>query len=396
VTTAIIQSQQALETLLDVALTQTLKALNIHSGWVSLEKAGLSKQEQHIQILRGVLKPEETLFEAGRHLRKRAFDNVRKRPEATLESNVPLRIVTEDTPILCSSGYVPLSRDDKIVGILGVLSIHQRSQSRLSAEDIQLLRAIGNQISLAVKHTQLAQEAAQATQLRELDRLRSELIANFSHNLRSPLGIIEISCTTLLREDMNLSPETRNSLLNDIEAETNHLAQIVDGILDLGHFESQDLEPSKDRLCMVSLIERATDRMSNASNTHQIHVINTASQMEITGDPQRLEEVMVNLLDNAIKYSPQGGDVEVWLTNPDNDHVRVDVMDQGIGIPESELETIFERFYRVNNELTQQISGNGLGLAICEAIIKAHDGQIWAESALGYGTTVSIVLPLAA
>ncbi len=394
VTTAIIQSQQTLEALLDVALSQTLEALSIHSGWVTLKKTGLDKQGQHLRILKGILRPDRALFEAGKNLRKRAFDYVRRTREAVLESNVFLGLEQNDTPILCSTGYVPLTRDDEVVGVLGVLSIHQRARNQLTHEDTHLLTAIGNQISLAVKHTQLSKEAAQAAQLRELDCLRSQLIANFSHNLKSPLGIIEMSCTTLLRQDVALTHEVRRSLLDDIEAETNHLAQIVDGILDLGHLTSKDLELTKDRIRVTSVINKAIKRISNTSSEHTIRIINTAEQIEIMGDAKSLEEVVANLLDNAIKYSPQGGDVEVKLTNPESYCVKIDVIDHGVGIPESELETIFERFYRVHNEVTQQIPGNGLGLAICKGIVEAHDGRIWATSKLAYGTTLSVILPL--
>lgn len=394
VTTAIIQSQQALEPLLDVALSQTLETLDLRTGWVSLKQTESGKKRQPIQILKGALEDGRLLYEPGRTLRKRAFDRVSKTHKVVLESDIPLCADMRDTPVLCSVGYVPLTRDTDVIGVLGVLSIHQKAPNRLTSQDIHLLRAISNQISLAVKHTQLSREAAEAAQLRELDRIRSELIANFSHSLRSPLGIIAMSCSTLLREDVALDDRTRRDLLEDIKVETGHLTHIVNGILDLGHLQSKDLELISDLISVKSVITRAVERMSANNSSHPIQVVNAATRFEMIGDAKRLEEVVVNLLDNAVKYSPQGGEIRVSLRNPDSHQIRIEVADRGIGIPKSELETVFERFYRVNNETTRQTSGNGLGLAICRAVIEAHEGHIWAESKLGQGTTVFVTLPL--
>jgi PAS domain S-box-containing protein len=238
-----------------------------------------------------------------------------------------------------------------------------------------------------------AEEARREVEiLREVDQIRSELIANVSHDFRTPLGLIKILCTTLLREDVKFDPQTYREFLQDIEVEANHLEGLVTNVLDLSRIENGRLQLNKSPTILNPLIEETISAMRIRSDKHQL--IHKLANMPLMAsvDPQRIEEVLRNLIDNAMKYSPDGGNITIEGYEQSSEIVLV-VHDEGIGIPADEVDKVFERFYRGSNTNVRTISGTGLGLAVCQGIIKAHDGRIWAESALSKGSSFYITLP---
>jgi two-component system sensor histidine kinase KdpD len=258
---------------------------------------------------------------------------------------------------------------------------------------VQLLTTIGHQIGIAVENARLAQQAAEVKILREVDRLRSELIANVSHEIRTPLGLIKISASSLQMDDAAFDRATQQKFLNSISEEATKLERIVEHLLDLGRIESGRLRLDRQPTDLAALIGTTIKSMEALSNQHRLVFDSSAEPLVATVDVKRVEQVLRNLLDNAIKYSPEGGTVTVHAYQGDA-QILVAVSDEGIGIPAEEWDRIFERFHRVENELTRRMRGAGLGLAVCRGIIEAHGGRIWAESQPGAGSTFCFTLPL--
>jgi two-component system sensor histidine kinase KdpD len=287
---------------------------------------------------------------------------------------------------------VPIKSKDKVLGVLGVFS---RSPRQLSSQEVQLLTAIGSQVGVAIENVRLTKEASEIEILQELNRLRSELIANVSHELRTPLGLIKIFCTSLRMEDVDFDRETQRQFLGGIDEEADKLEKIVDNLLDLSRMESGRLRLDKRPTDVGRLARAVMEGMEVQFPQHRFVHDLPSDPLVATVDPKHIEQVLRNLLSNAVKYSPEGGTITMQGLR-DKRHLLVSVSDQGIGIPPEDLERVFERFYRVESEITQLVRGVGLGLAVCRGIVEAHGGRIWVESTLGEGSTFYFTLPVGA
>ena len=285
---------------------------------------------------------------------------------------------------------VPIQSKDKVLGVLGSISHGPRG---LSPHRVQLLTTIGRQIGIAVENARLAQQASEVKILREVDRLRSELIANVSHELRTPLGLIKISSSSLLMDDADFDRATQRKFLLNISEESTKLERIVEHLLDLGRIESGRLRLDKQPTDLGRLVTNAIKSMEALSTHHRLTSHFPAEPLVAAVDAKRVEQVLRNLLDNAIKYSPGGGTITVQAY-VDDVQILLAVSDEGIGIPAEEWERVFERFHRVENEITRRMRGAGLGLAVCQGIVEAHGGRIWVESQPGAGSTFCFTLPL--
>ena len=287
---------------------------------------------------------------------------------------------------------VPISSKDNVLGVLGGIS---RSPRTLNPNQVQLLTTIGHQIGIAVENARLAHQAAEVKILREVDRLRSELIANVSHELRTPLGLIKISCSSLLMEDAEFDRKTQRKFLHGIDEESTKLERIVEHLLDLGRMESGRLRLDKQVTDLSQLARNVIQTMETLSAQHRLVGDLPVESLVTTADARRIEQVLRNLLDNAIKYSPEGGTITVQGYQ-DESQIVFSISDEGIGIPSEEWERIFERFHRVENDVTRRMRGAGLGLAVCQGIVEAHGGRIWVESQAGAGSTFCFTLPIEA
>jgi signal transduction histidine kinase len=230
--------------------------------------------------------------------------------------------------------------------------------------------------------------------LRELDRLRSELIANVSHELRTPLGLIRMLSTALMMEEVTFDAETHRQFLTGIEEETNRLEGIVDNLLDLSRMESGRLQLERRSTDLAKLARDAALAMEPELTGHHMVYDLPDEPLVAMVDVKRLEQVLRNLLSNAFKYSPTGGTITVRAFKH-AEEITMCVQDEGIGIPMDEQARIFERFYRVDNQVTRTTSGAGLGLSICRWIVEAHGGRIQVQSAPGEGSRFCIVLQAA-
>ena len=230
------------------------------------------------------------------------------------------------------------------------------------------------------------------TEERALEKTRSDFVTTASHELRTPLAAVYGAIRTLRREDVELSEEDQAQFLEMIEAEATRLARIVDQILLAGQLDADavELEVSE---CDPSEIAA---RVIESAQVHSPETISLSLDVDgtpkISCDENKLRQVLVNLVDNAVKYSPGGGRVELRVRNGDGSCV-IDVVDEGLGIPPGERERIFEKFYRLDPDQTHGVGGSGLGLYIVRELVERMDGRLSVESELGKGSRFTLELP---
>jgi signal transduction histidine kinase len=226
---------------------------------------------------------------------------------------------------------------------------------------------------------------------RELDELKNEFIAVISHELRTPLTSVYGSAVTL--EERNMDDETRGRLIGIIRRESARLTKLVDNVLWASRLDAKKTNRHEE-LCDPADLTRevATTAAEIAPDNISVVVTTDAALPRISADPEELRRVLANLLDNAVKYSPDGGTIEVAARKIDG-VVRFTVADEGIGIPESERQRVFERFVRLDPQMRRGISGTGLGLHICQELAQQMGGRIWVTGNDGQGSTFSLELP---
>jgi PAS domain S-box-containing protein len=233
------------------------------------------------------------------------------------------------------------------------------------------------------------------TEDRALEQMRSDLVATVSHELRTPLSAIYGAAVTVRRPDVDIDGKTRDRLLEIIETESCRLAEIVNDLLLASHLDSGRLQLAIDTVDPGAL----TRGVVETARTHlppgvTLKLAAPKRLPAVRADEQQLRQVLVNLVENAVKYSPDGGPVTVRLRRED-DHVLWIVSDRGLGIPPSERRRVFEKFYRLDPHMTRGIGGTGLGLYICRELVNRHDGRIWVESNNGRGSSFYVQIPVA-
>jgi signal transduction histidine kinase len=229
----------------------------------------------------------------------------------------------------------------------------------------------------------------QNAQLRESERLKSDLVNTVSHELRTPLsGVLGFTKLLLTRD---FDSETRRHYLGIIDAQARRLAELIDDFLDMRRIEEGRFERAQELVDMVTLLREEAQLYSLQSPKHRLAVEVGPRPLPVMGNPDRLRQVIGNLISNAIKYSPQGGIVEI-SAEAENGSVRVEIRDEGMGIPLSQQPQIFTKFFR-GDAAASGISGTGLGLAVSRDIVESHGGRIGFTSAEGEGTTFFVELP---
>jgi PAS domain S-box-containing protein len=233
------------------------------------------------------------------------------------------------------------------------------------------------------------------TRERRLEELRSEFVATISHELRTPLASLHGAALTLREHGGGLNVQTQHDLLDMIAVQSRRLADLVDEILVAGQLDSGSLRVVSEPFDPEELVwtAAAAARMRVGEGT-RIDVSMPALLPRVRGDSERTRQVLANLLDNAIKYSPDGGRIEVAVES-DNRHVSFGVRDEGLGIPLGEQELIFDKFYRLDPDQRRGIGGSGLGLYICRELVRSMNGRIQVESDPGQGALFTFELPVA-
>jgi two-component system phosphate regulon sensor histidine kinase PhoR len=230
-----------------------------------------------------------------------------------------------------------------------------------------------------------------ATHDRRLEDLRSQFVATISHELRTPLASLHGAAMTLREHE--LPAQTQDDLLEMIAEQSNRLANLVEEILVAGQLDSGSLSVVADTFDPEELVHGVvTAARSRVPEERSIEVTVPPVVPKVHGDGERTRQVLLNLIDNAIKYSPSGGRINVYLTNG-GECLRFSVHDEGLGIPAGEQERIFDKFYRLDPDQRRGIGGTGLGLYICRELVRSMHGRIWVDSEPGKGTTFAFELP---
>jgi PAS domain S-box-containing protein len=233
------------------------------------------------------------------------------------------------------------------------------------------------------------------TREKELDQMKARLLSTVSHELRTPLASIKGFATTLLRQDVDWDDTSRHEFLSIIDEESDRLTELIGNLLDMSRIEAGELRVEPEPMELGPIVRETAGEFQVLTHDHRFVVDEAPVLPAILADPRRIRQVLRNLVENAVKYSPSGGTITL-STRVQVDRVQVTVTDEGLGIEKKDLERIFDRFYQVDGASTRRVGGSGLGLSICQAIVRAHEGQIWVESRPGQGSSFHFTLPLAA
>jgi two-component system, OmpR family, sensor histidine kinase KdpD len=282
--------------------------------------------------------------------------------------------------------YVPVGTAHQTMGVLAL-----QIDDAVSLEKQRLLDAFTTQSALAIEAVQLGEEAQQARLLRETEKLQTAVLNSISHDLRTPLVSITGALSSLLESDAHFDETSRHDLLAGAYVEAERLNRLVGNLLDMSRLEAGSLKLKRDLYDLSEIIGVARSQLREKLGTREI-VVNFPDNLPmIPVDLTLFSQVFVNLLDNALKYSRPDTPIEISATHT-NESLQITVADRGIGIPENELPRIFDKFYRASTVMGQ--SGSGLGLSICQGIVEAHNGKIWAQNRPQGGTCFLIDLPL--
>lgn len=292
---------------------------------------------------------------------------------------------------------VPLKTADKVIGVLHGVDYISRD---FSPHEINLILTFANQAALAIENAMLYTQSQQAyEELQELDKVKDEFVSIASHEIRTPLALIKGYSSTLLRQELKLAPEKQQKFIQGIDDAANRLVNLIDNLLSVSRIESGRFKINPQPVNVREGIKNSVNGFQGQLGGHELVLHLTEDELRARCNRDQFEQVMTNLISNAIKYSPSGGQITVEAKrveagNPAEEKIQISVSDQGNGIPTEHLARIFEKFYRVETGLTRKTQGTGLGLYICKSIISAYGGEIWAESEVNKGTTFFIQLPV--
>jgi signal transduction histidine kinase len=304
-------------------------------------------------------------------------------PGATTATGIPehAAIGRQLQRLMPNWGRLSLQHDGAHGGGAAVVPIQLETERWLSVTSVDF----GEGVVYAIRDV---------TEERALEDMRSDFVATASHELRTPLTSISGAARTLVRHSDSLTPERREAFLQMIVNESDRLAAIVDQILLANRIEAGQIEVTSEAVDGYDVARSVVDAVAlHAPTRIRIQLETNGGTQAVACDPDRLRQVLRNLLDNAIKYSPAGGDVRVAL-EPNGNAMRFAVHDEGIGFEPSDADAIFERFRRLDPAMTRGIGGTGLGLYICRELVERMGGRIWAESRPGAGSTFYFELPL--
>jgi signal transduction histidine kinase len=271
---------------------------------------------------------------------------------------------------------IPLVTKNKVVGVLEVVN---KRRGKFTDPDESMLTVLGAQAAVAIENARLFQQ--------------SDLIAEFVHELRTPLASLSTATYLLLRPEMSL--EQRNQIVNNIHNETLRLNSLASSFLDLARLESGRVQFRKTRFSTADLLYEVRDVMMTKAQENNIQIrVDVPHDMPLLeADRDKIKQVLLNLLSNAIKYNRTNGSV-IITGNFNESEVSIMIQDTGLGIPEDSLPHLFTKFYRVR-EHEGKASGTGLGLSICKQIVQGHNGRIEVKSKMGVGTSFTVHLPRA-
>ncbi|HUB97595.1 MAG TPA: ATP-binding protein, partial [Stellaceae bacterium] len=288
--------------------------------------------------------------------------------------------------------FLPMHTGRGAVGVVGLDS--DRAGPLLTPDQRRLLDALTDQAALAIERVNLARDVDQARLSAETERLRAALLTSISHDLRTPLASILGSATSLASYDKELDAKARADLVLTIQEEAERLNRFIGNLLDMTRLESGAIEPRTDLVDLAEIIGSAIERAGKVVALHRVTIDLSPDLPMVRLDPVLLEQVLFNLLDNAAKYAAPDTEIRLEVRSEGNT-VRLEVLDEGDGIPPEDLERIFDKFYRVQ-VADRRRAGTGLGLAICRGFVAAMGGSIVAGNRRDRkGAVFTVTLPAA-
>ena len=300
---------------------------------------------------------------------------------------------------------IPLKTGQKVGGVLCLLMVEDprrfSNERRLGSEADRsdprstFFWAFVDQAASMIEHARLRRESLQVEVLQRTDALRAALISSVSHDLRTPLTSIKAAASSLLQDDVQWSDEERHSFAQAIEHEADRLNRLVENLLDMSRIEGGALKPEKEWYPIDELLHDVLGRMRPLVQGRDVKTVVPEDLPPVELDYMMIDQVMTNLIENALRYTPAGTPIEINASATTTE-LFLSVADRGPGIPSSDLERIFDKFYRVMDRTreTNTVGGTGVGLSVCRGLIEAHGGRIWAANRRGGGAVFYFTLPL--
>jgi signal transduction histidine kinase len=288
---------------------------------------------------------------------------------------------------------VPLLRGDDVLGVIVLVRIEVRP---FADREIELVESFARQAAIAIENVRLFREIQEkSAQLEVANRHKSEFLANMSHELRTPLNAIIGFSDVLLQKMFGELNEQQADYLSDIRSSGSHLLTLINDILDLSKIEAGRMELELAPFSLVAALNNAVILVRERALGHGIKLeLEVAPELDtIVADERKLKQVVVNLLANAVKFTPDGGTVRLRAAR-ENGEVRLAIQDTGIGIAPEDQERIFEEFQQASHQSEKSREGTGLGLSLSRRMVELHGGTISVESAPGRGSTFTVALPL--
>ncbi len=275
----------------------------------------------------------------------------------------------------------------------GILGAHTAQQREFTKDESDFFQSVANVLAMAVDNLRLIETEARAR--REAERaneIKLRFLAMISHELRTPLTSIKGFATTLLADDVEWDAAAQRDFVETIDEEADKLYDLIEQLLDLSRLEAGTLRITPSNRRLESILGEVMAQLQELTRDHQLALDIPKDLPDIHADPHRIGQVIANLVDNAAKYSPPGMLITV-TARAEGEYVRVDVADQGPGIPPEERERVFEIFHRASTRTSRLDKGAGLGLAICQGLIQAHGGRIWVQDRDAPGAVISFTVP---
>ena len=282
----------------------------------------------------------------------------------------------------------------------GVLRVATTAPGSFSAEDLAFVTLIAAQVGLSVERTYLARRQVEISREHARQQARQEFLGLVSHELKTPVAVLKAYTELLLRRaEIEPGRNSDREVLGRMLEQTDRMLSMIEQLLDIQKMESGQFSLEINRFDLVELVRRVAENLQLTARDHEVTLL-TEERLPVMADRRRIEEVLFNLMENAVKYSPGGTRITVSVkTRPaereGGGEALVSVADQGIGIPAQDLGRIFERSYQGRSRFHRGHVGLGLGLYIAREIVERHGGRVWAESVEGHGSTFHFTLPLA-